>query len=133
MGSSLGGLVSMYIAWKYHHVFSMAGVISPSVWWDDRDIIRVIEKTEKKPPIKIWLDIGTKEGYEVDDTNIAVNDVRDLRNALIKKGFRLNHDLKYLEAKGARHDEASWANRVDKILLYFFGAKFRFFRRFFRI
>ena len=67
MGSSLGGLVSLYIAWKYSHVFSMAGVISPSVWWHNRHILKLIKATpsKKRPPIKIWLDIGTLEGGDL--------------------------------------------------------------------
>ena len=131
VGSSLGGLVSLYIGWKYHDVFSMAGVVSPSIWWANRDILRYVEKTQKKPPIKIWLDIGTLEGKgsEIDGVPYAVKDVRDLRDILLKKGFSLNQDLKYYEAEGEGHNEAAWARRVDKILLYFFGAKKSWWRR----
>jgi predicted alpha/beta superfamily hydrolase len=130
MGSSLGGLVSLYIAWKYWQVFSMAGVVSPSVWWADRDIVRMVERSPQTPPLKIWLDMGTLEGKldsdtdtDTDEISYAVRDARMLRDALIKKGFRLHHDLEYLEIEGAQHNEAAWAKRVDKILLYFFGAK----------
>ena len=125
MGSSLGGLVSLYIAWKYSEIFSMAGVVSPSVWWHNRDIVRMIRKTKDKPPIKIWLDIGKLEGYELFGINMAVRDTRTLRDVLITKGFHLHDDLEYFEDEEGEHNEASWAKRVDKILLYFFGPKFR--------
>lgn len=124
MGSSLGGLVSLYLAWKYPDVFSMAGVVSPSVWWAERDILQMIRSTPK-PAIKIWLDIGTLEGKRDDDNSeedsYAVQDVRELRGALIDKGFHLHYDLEYLEVEGGEHNEAAWARRVDKILLFFFG------------
>ena len=127
MGSSLGGLVSLYIAWKYSEVFSMAGVVSPSVWWADRDIIRFVERGPKKPEIKIWLDIGTLEGRaeatKPGEITYAVRDTRALKDALVRKGFRLHYDLEYLEVEGGCHNEADWAKRVDKILLFLFGAK----------
>ena len=127
LGSSLGGLVSLYMTWKYPNIFSMAGVVSPSVWWANRDILEMVQRTKKKPPIKIWLDIGTYEGEHKDaELNQAVLDTRELRDALIDKGFRMHFDLEYLEAEGAEHNEASWAQRVDKILLYFFGARSSF-------
>lgn len=136
MGSSLGGLVSLYLAWKYHHVFSMAGVVSPSVWWAFRDILHVVRTTKHKPPIKIWLDIGTLEGRTIDEKEkitYAVRDVRDLRDVLIAKGFRLHYDLEYLEVEGGEHNEAAWAKRVDKILLFFFGAKQSIWRKLLRL
>ncbi len=131
MGSSLGGLVSLYIAWKYSKYFSMAGVVSPSVWWDNRDILKMVRKSRSKPPIKIWLDIGKLEGYEMNGINMAVRDTRAMRDALINKGFRLHDDLEYFEDEEGEHNEASWAKRVDKILLYFFGPKFRSSRKVF--
>ncbi|XEY23252.1 alpha/beta hydrolase-fold protein [Candidatus Uabimicrobium helgolandensis] len=124
MGSSLGGLVSMYISWKYSDVFSMAGVVSPSVWWGNKDIIRFIKENKLKNKIKIWLDIGTLEGKMDDDDDeipYAVHDTRLLRDTLVNNGFKLGYDLAYFEIEGARHNEAAWAKRVDKILLYFFG------------
>ncbi|HNV72976.1 MAG TPA: alpha/beta hydrolase-fold protein, partial [Candidatus Ozemobacteraceae bacterium] len=32
-GSSLGGLISLYLGLEYPHVFSRLGVISPALWW----------------------------------------------------------------------------------------------------
>ena len=42
----------------------MAGswYMSPSVWWDEFLILRLIEAITEKPDLRIWLDIGTKEG-----------------------------------------------------------------------
>ncbi|MEW6556668.1 MAG: alpha/beta hydrolase-fold protein, partial [Elusimicrobiota bacterium] len=59
MGSSLGGIASLYIAWEYPEIFSMTGVISPALWWADYKILDEIEKSPKKK-IKLYLDMGTK-------------------------------------------------------------------------
>ena len=39
-GSSLGGLVTLYLGLQYPEVFSKLLVMSPSVWWADRAILR---------------------------------------------------------------------------------------------
>lgn len=113
-GSSLGGLVSLFIGLQYPEIFGKLAVISPSVWWDSRIILKDVKKISEKPNIKIWLDIGTDEGEE------SVPDTEDLKNLLLDKGWKLDKDLKYLLVKGAKHNEMAWASRFDKILEFLF-------------
>jgi predicted alpha/beta superfamily hydrolase len=42
-GSSLGGLMSLYLAWKHKDVFSKFGVISPSLWWDNAIPLKLVK------------------------------------------------------------------------------------------
>ena len=113
-GSSLGGLVTLYLGLRYPAVFSRLAVISPSVWWRNRTILKTVAALPKKPELRIWLDIGTKESTR------AVPDVRALRDALIKKGWQLGQDLAYFEAEGAEHTESAWADRVAPMLKFLF-------------
>ena len=41
-GSSLGGLVTLYLGLRYPAVFSRLAVMSPSVWWRKRTILRTV-------------------------------------------------------------------------------------------
>ena len=116
-GSSLGGLVTLYLGLRYPTVFSRLAVISPSVWWRNRAILKTVAALPEKPPLRIWLDMGTKEATR------AVPDVRALRDALIRKGWRLGEDLAYLEAEGGEHTESAWAERVDPMLRFLFPAR----------
>jgi predicted alpha/beta superfamily hydrolase len=113
-GSSLGGLVSLYLGLKHPGVFSRLLVMSPSVWWDRGYILHFVEGLRAKPSTRIWLDIGTKEG------KFSPGHVRRLRDLLIAQGWRLDADLKFLEAKGAHHTEAAWARRVGPALEFLF-------------
>jgi len=113
-GSSLGGLLTMYLGLRYPTVFSRLAVVSPSVWWDGRVIVREVRKLPGKLPLRIWLDAGTSEGEEV------CQNVRLLRDALVDKGWVLGRDLMYTEVEGAEHNERSWGSRVDPILRYLF-------------
>jgi predicted alpha/beta superfamily hydrolase len=115
-GSSLGGLVTLYLGLRYSAEFSRLAVLSPSVWWRNRTILRTVAALSQKPELRIWLDIGTKESTR------AVPDARALRDGLIKKGWQLGQDLTYFEAEGAEHTESAWADRVAPMLKFLFPA-----------
>ena len=122
-GSSLGGLVSLYLALKYPSVFGRVAVVSPSVWFANKQIVHYVEALPRKPAVRIWMDIGTKEGRNADEAQQTVNDARLLRDTLVKKGWKVGKDLNYFEAAGAEHNEGAWAARVESILTFLFPRK----------
>ena len=111
-GSSLGGLVSLHLVLKRRDVFSRAAVMSPSVWWGDRVILRTAEAFEGPPP-RLWLDVGGREGAE------ALNDVRLLRDVIVKKGWP-RKAFRYYEDRRGDHSERAWARRVRLALEFLF-------------
>ena len=61
-GSSLGGLLTVYLGLKYPNVFGKLAVLSPSVWWNQRAILDIVARaSDQSRPPRIWLDVGTKE------------------------------------------------------------------------
>jgi predicted alpha/beta superfamily hydrolase len=111
-GSSLGGLVTLAIGILYPQAFTRLIVMSPSIWWDDFSILRLVDSIDDKPPLKIWLDTGTNEP--------SWERARALRDRLIEKGWRLFRDLAYFEVDGADHSERAWSARVDPALRFLF-------------
>jgi len=74
-GSSLGGLVSIYVGLKFSHIFGKIAALSPSVWWNQRVILRFAAAAPVEPRPRIWLDIGTREGPRiVDDVERSLGD-----------------------------------------------------------
>lgn len=116
-GSSLGGLVSLVAGLQYPRVFGCLAVISPSVWWDQRAILRWVDEYSQKTRPRIWLDVGTAEGNE---PHHIVEDTRALRNSLLHSGWSEAHNLSYHEFEGATHSEHAWAARFGSILAYLF-------------
>ena len=116
-GSSLGGLVTMYLGMKHPGTFTRLGVISPSVFWGNHDIVTKVNALPGKLPLRIWMDIGTEEGSSSQET---VEDTRLLRDALTGKGWVLDTDLKYTEVEGGKHNEASWSARFGTVLEYLY-------------
>lgn len=113
-GSSLGGLLTLHLGLRYPTVFSRLAVLSPSVWWDDRVLLREVEALPHHLPMRIWLDAGTAEGVDM------LANARALRDALVAKGWMIGDDLAYLEAEGGEHNEQSWSARVDRVLTFLF-------------
>lgn len=115
-GSSLGGLVSLYLGLRHPKVFGRLGVMSPSVWWDRRVLLRDVNTQRPEPRPRVWLDMGTGEGPR------ALEDVRLLAAGLVRAGWVLGDDLLYSEHPGATHQESAWAARVGPMLEYLFPA-----------
>lgn len=117
LGSSLGGLAALYGAIWHPRVFGGAAVLSPSVWWDGLAVIRFVGALRRKPPVRLWLDTGTREENW--------HNARLLRTALVARGWREEaapSDLCYREYEGAVHHESAWAGRIGEVLSWLFPA-----------
>jgi predicted alpha/beta superfamily hydrolase len=117
-GSSLGGLVSMYLGLKNAEAFSKLAVLSPSVWWNHRSILGIVSETapllEHRP--RIWLDVGDHEG------RMTLKDAQMLAARLRDNGWTDDEDLHFERVRGGTHDEASWSTRVRPMLRFLFPA-----------
>jgi predicted alpha/beta superfamily hydrolase len=113
-GSSLGGLVTIYLGMRYPEVFGQLAVLSPSVWWRNRVILPYVDRLKRETGQRIWLDIGTHEGRR------ALPDARALKRMLLKKGWREGFDLEYREIEGGEHSEYAWAARVGPLLKFLY-------------
>jgi predicted alpha/beta superfamily hydrolase len=115
-GSSLGGLVTLYLGLKYPGIFGKLAVMSPSVWWNHKAIIGYVNESApglgRRP--RIWLDVGDAEGRRT----LADTDLLDRR--LQANGWRTGTDLVYERVPGGTHDEAAWAQRVEPMLKFLF-------------
>jgi predicted alpha/beta superfamily hydrolase len=113
-GSSLGGIMSLWLAMHHNEVFGAALVISPSLWWDDEFPIRDVARTPLPMSVdrpRLWLDMGTDEGSQ------AIRQLRKLRAQLFARGWQRT-TLNYVEVAGGTHDEASWAARFGDMLRF---------------
>jgi len=113
-GSSLGGLISLAIGLRYPDTFGRIGVLSPSVWWDNRTILRDVRSLPGTLPLRVWMDIGTGEGLRhVRDTDL-------LAQLLKAKGWRDGQDFLYRRFSGALHNEEAWSARFGQVLRFLF-------------
>ncbi len=113
-GSSLGGLITLYVGLEYPNVFGKLAVLSPSVWWNQRSILGFVAEYESLPRPRIWLDIGTSEGTR------HVRDTELLHRRLVQQGWIQGTELQLLKAPGGVHSEDAWAARFDLVLEFLF-------------
>jgi predicted alpha/beta superfamily hydrolase len=115
-GSSLGGLVSLYLGLRHADTFGRVVAMSPSLWWDNCWLMRNLDAVARGPKPKIWLDAGTLEGKN------TVCHAEGLRDALVARGYEPGREVQFMRAAGARHTETDWAHRVHHGLRFTFAA-----------
>jgi glycogen operon protein len=116
VGSSMGGLLSLYAFFRQPTQFGFVGALSPSLWYADAAIFEWLEKAAFVPG-RIYLDSGTREG-----TRTLAN-ARAMCALLEEKGYQRGRDLLWVEDHGGVHNEAAWGRRFKKALPFLLGVK----------
>jgi predicted alpha/beta superfamily hydrolase len=114
-GSSMGGLISLYAAFRHRAVFGAAAALSPALWFGDRRIFDFVERSAARPA-RVYLDVGTAEGAQ------ALRDARRMRRLLAAKAVDVSR-MTYLEAEAAPHAESAWAARLPDALRFMVGPR----------
>jgi predicted alpha/beta superfamily hydrolase len=106
MGSSMGGLISLYGFFQRSDMFGFAGVMSPSLWVGAGAIYRYVEQ---QPFVdgKIYLDNGTRE-----------QSARKMKAELIRKGYVADKNVMYVAEPEGEHNEAAWTRRLPGALRF---------------
>jgi predicted alpha/beta superfamily hydrolase len=118
MGSSLGAIISFYIARAYPSVFSRLALMSPTVYWAQHQILKDCQNFPLH--LRLWVDIGTEEGWNR-ETEETVESTQEFVHALEARGYSRFHNLAYDVDWYAGHDEMAWGKRVHKPLQFLFG------------
>ena len=113
-GSSMGGLVTLWIAMTYPGRFGRLVVMSPSLWWDRRVMVRRMRRHQLEPLPRIWLDAGRKEGATV------TRDARELHKLLRRQSRTA---VRYVEDPRGDHSETSWGRRLPEAVEWLFGTR----------
>jgi predicted alpha/beta superfamily hydrolase len=102
VGSSLGGVVSFYMAWEHPEVFGYAACMSSTFSHKDDLIERVL--SEPRHSSKFYLDSGWPgDNYEV---TLA------MAMALGSRGYKVREDFLHLVFPLEEHDEHAWGRRL---------------------
>ncbi len=125
VGSSMGGLISLYAFFRHSQVFGFAGAMSPSLRYEKGQIFDYVLNA---PFVngRIYLDTGTREHSQkgVWLANVAYSRryyaaVRRMNRILVKKGYWPGTNILYVEEKWAHHGEEAWARRLPGLIRFF--------------
>jgi enterochelin esterase-like enzyme len=116
MGSSLGGLVTLWMAHKLPETFSKAACLSGAFQVRDRQKKSFVEFVRERvhQDLRIYLDCGTVQD--------GVRQSRQVHEAYLSRGWREREDLQYFEDKGGEHNERCWRDRAWRSLTFLFGS-----------
>jgi predicted alpha/beta superfamily hydrolase len=112
-GSSLAGLMALWLLLEHRAAVAAALVVSPSVWWSERRILAHLAEhgPTVAPPTRLWLDVGSAEGAA------TLADAQALQQAVARQGWPHHFE----QFPGAAHHESAWAARAPAMLRYLYG------------
>jgi predicted alpha/beta superfamily hydrolase len=124
LGSSMGGLISLYAFFRHPEVFGFVGALSPSLWFADAAILPYLRRAPFTPG-RIYLDVGTDEWGRTPGDHLLLYALsrrlarfRRTRALLVQKGYQPGRDLLYVEELRALHHETAWARRLPGALRF---------------
>jgi metallo-beta-lactamase class B len=102
MGSSMGGLISLYAGVKYPRVFGRVGVFSPAFWFAKDAVLRLVQQQRPAPVAsKFYFLAGPAEGPTM------VPNMAEVRDALLQRGVSESRIVFKTPADG-QHAEWFW-------------------------
>lgn len=117
VGSSMGGVISLYAALKYPAIFKKCAALSSALWFYPKEFTQLIETTDLTPLECVYMDLGGNEGNgneEISKLYIESNDY--ISDLLYDKT-----DALYFEFFGdAGHSEMEWRKRVPIFMNAFY-------------
>ncbi len=114
MGSSMGGLISLYTGTKYPTQFGKLGVFSPSTWFTRTELFQYLDQISPlNQKTSFYFYGGHLEGDRL------VEDMQDIAKILEQHKVKSNHIKINTEQKGT-HQEKFWAKEFPKALQFLF-------------
>ena len=111
VGSSMGGLMSVYAAVAYNETFSRGAALSPVLWADPHAMKAMIREKPLLQPTRIYLDMGTGE---TGGSTRPLTGMFELAKQLSRAGAEVAADV----IPGAEHNEAAWEKRIPNFMHY---------------
>lgn len=122
VGSSMGGLISLYGFFRRPDIFGLLCAMSPSLWVN----YNAVGETIQNAPYswgRIYLDIG---GHELTPrsskrNHAYVDSVRQFRDMIAQKGFVEGQTLRFIEDETGGHNEMAWGHRLPDAIRFLIG------------
>jgi predicted alpha/beta superfamily hydrolase len=108
IGSSMGGLISLYALIKYPEVFGRAGVFSPAFWVAPELFAFARRAKPVRPDPRIYFVIGGHEAANADEAASYVDKQRQMIDTLAAAGFQTTTEIRALVRPEGTHSEGFW-------------------------
>jgi len=110
-GSSMGGLMALYGACEYNHVFQKAACLSPSFWVSKDKVLNMVANAEMETDTCIYIDYGSVElPSHAPNSEALISVARSLLTKHVNVALRI--------IPGGTHSETSWERQIPKLMEY---------------
>ena len=118
MGSSMGGLISLYASLKHPEVFGRSGVFSPSIWVADSAVFAYVHRAAVPRALPRFYfvsgDSETKSGQ-------PATEQRRMVNALVATRWQSGSSLRARTPADGKHAEWFWRREFPAAYLWLFA------------
>ena len=101
----MGGLMALYGATVYNHIFQRAACLSPSLWVSSGKVLEMVARAHIRRDTCIYMDYGSEEMF-----NHAANAEALISTSHLLLTKRVN--LAFRIVPGGTHCEASWEKQI---------------------
>ncbi len=104
-GSSMGGLMALYGACTYNHIFQRGACLSPSLWVAPGKVLEMVARAHIRRDTTIYMDYGALEMF-----NHAANAEAIISTSHLLMTKRVNLAMRIVP--DGNHSEASWEKQI---------------------
>ncbi|SEN96863.1 Predicted hydrolase of the alpha/beta superfamily [Mesobacillus persicus] len=118
-GTSMGGLITLFAACTYPHVFKKIACMSSAFWFNEEKLKENIESTQLDSLEKVYIDIGTNE-----DTGRMSSEAYLQCNLWVQGLLKEKvSNLHFTVVEGGAHNGNHWAQRFPTVIEYLYGTE----------
>lgn len=119
LGSSMGGVISLYGVWDFTATFTRGGLMS-GAWQTCPNYLSRVRSTPMRP-VRMWLDSG--DSGTSSDNYWPTYNLRDHFIESLPAKAALNGPFAHVVGFGQQHNEAAWAARLPAALAFLYPAQ----------
>jgi predicted alpha/beta superfamily hydrolase len=114
LGSSAGGLISLYLGWERNDVFTKAACLSPGIIYRNQNYFELLKKAKVPDNLKLAIVNGT-DNFD-SGLQLGVDKFIEYLNEI---NFSKKNLLYWVDEKGS-HSPRSWSHQAKDILLWMY-------------
>jgi predicted alpha/beta superfamily hydrolase len=120
MGSSMGGVISIFAAWRNPEVYGSAAALSTAFPAADESSRTLVDLLRRKGPGRFRLYLDSGSGGEQED---GAPLTREFARLALNAGWARGHAFAHHEEHGALHNERAWRMRGWRPLAFILGGR----------
>lgn len=114
-GSSLGGLLALYGAFRHADVFGKCMAMSPSLWVAEGKVFEHVAKAYCTDALKVYLDCGAREAE-----GIVIEHAEWMADLIGRKGYTAGRHYMWRPDPHGDHNERHWRRRLPRALRFLY-------------